>query len=202
MLVSWQQQGAPGLTREQIQQIQDQAREAAQQAREQAQQAREQAQQAREQARDQARDEIQRVMRELARQGITTRRGGDRDFVFTQPPPGFPGSDVIPQGAIILGLGFFVACVVTIIGLPIARAIGRRMDRKTQTMSADSPDTRARLERIEQAVDAIALEVERISEGQRFSSQILADMRARPSPNPLENGIPVTRREKERVVRR
>ena len=32
-----------------------------------------------------------------------------------------------------------------------------------------------RLERIEQAVDAIAIEVERISEGQRFTSRLLAD---------------------------
>ena len=32
-----------------------------------------------------------------------------------------------------------------------------------------------RLERIEQAVDAIAIEVERISEGQRFTTKLLAD---------------------------
>lgn len=32
-----------------------------------------------------------------------------------------------------------------------------------------------RLERIEQAVDAIAIEVERISEGQRFTSRLLAE---------------------------
>lgn len=32
-----------------------------------------------------------------------------------------------------------------------------------------------RLERIEQAVDAIAIEVERISEGQRFTTRLLSD---------------------------
>jgi hypothetical protein len=35
-----------------------------------------------------------------------------------------------------------------------------------------------RLERIEQAVDAIAIEVERISEGQRFTTRLLSDRAA------------------------
>jgi hypothetical protein len=35
-----------------------------------------------------------------------------------------------------------------------------------------------RLDRIEQAVDAIAIEVERVSEGQRFTSKLLADRTA------------------------
>jgi len=36
-------------------------------------------------------------------------------------------------------------------------------------------NTEARLARIEQAVDAIALEVERISEGQRFTTRLLSE---------------------------
>jgi hypothetical protein len=35
--------------------------------------------------------------------------------------------------------------------------------------------TEARLERIEQAVDAIAVEIERISEGQRFTTKLLSE---------------------------
>lgn len=38
------------------------------------------------------------------------------------------------------------------------------------------PDVSARLERMEQAIDAIALEMERISEGQRFTAKLLSDM--------------------------
>jgi hypothetical protein len=44
--------------------------------------------------------------------------------------------------------------------------------RQTETVPAL---TEARLARIEQAVDAIALEVERISEGQRFTTKLLSD---------------------------
>jgi hypothetical protein len=33
----------------------------------------------------------------------------------------------------------------------------------------------ARLERMEQAIDSIAIEIERISEGQRFTTKLLSD---------------------------
>jgi hypothetical protein len=39
----------------------------------------------------------------------------------------------------------------------------------------------SRLERIEQAVDAIALEMERVSEGQRFTTKVLAERSAVPN---------------------
>lgn len=39
-----------------------------------------------------------------------------------------------------------------------------------------------RLDRIEQAVDSIAIEVERVSEGQRFTSKLLADKAAESVP--------------------
>lgn len=39
----------------------------------------------------------------------------------------------------------------------------------------------ARLARLEQAVDAIAVEIERISEGQRFTTKLLADRAQRPA---------------------
>ena len=43
-------------------------------------------------------------------------------------------------------------------------------------------DLEARLERIEQAVDTIAIEMERIGEGQRFMTKLLAE---RPSPQQI-----------------
>ncbi|MGI9078147.1 MAG: hypothetical protein ACR2G6_12600 [Gemmatimonadaceae bacterium] len=39
----------------------------------------------------------------------------------------------------------------------------------------------ARMERIEQAVDTIAIEVERISEGQRFTTKLLSERAAAPA---------------------
>ncbi|MEA2707238.1 MAG: hypothetical protein QOH22_2026 [Gemmatimonadaceae bacterium] len=57
----------------------------------------------------------------------------------------------------------------------IARAtVAHKKEDLRQAESAPSV-TEARLARIEQAVDAIALEVERISEGQRFTTKLLSD---------------------------
>jgi hypothetical protein len=39
----------------------------------------------------------------------------------------------------------------------------------------DNSETLARLERMEHAVDAIAIEIERISEGQRFTTKLLSE---------------------------
>jgi hypothetical protein len=67
-----------------------------------------------------------------------------------------------------------IACAPIIaIGMPIARAYARRLEAKP-TASIPS-DVAARLERMEQAIDSIAIEVERISEGQRFTTRLLAD---------------------------
>lgn len=97
-------------------------------------------------------------------------------------PMGFPTPD-IPQGAVDISIAFFVMIAAVFIGTPLARAFARRMDRKPVAPPARSPDVVARLDRIEQAVDAIALEVERVSEGQRYVTKLMAEPRALPSPN-------------------
>jgi len=45
----------------------------------------------------------------------------------------------------------------------------------------------ARLERVEQAVESIAIEMERVSEGQRFVTKLLVE-RAPPAPDQLQPG--------------
>jgi hypothetical protein len=136
--------------------------------------------------------------------------GGGFGQAFPGMPPTGGPFDMIPPEAVTISIAFFAACAVIAIGLPLARAfarrmdrngaVARRMDRKGMLSPADSPDLANRLERIEQAVDAIALEVERISEGQRFSTKVLSDLRALPQPNPLD-ADPLRVREAVRVER-
>jgi len=80
---------------------------------------------------------------------------------------------------VMIPIVLFIMVGVTAIGVPIARAFARRMDRGN-TQQAVPTDVIARLERMEQAIDSIAVEVERISEGQRFTTKLLAE-RAGPS---------------------
>ena len=70
-------------------------------------------------------------------------------------------------------------------------------------MAAATPsNTDPRLERIEQAIEAIAIEVERVSEGQRFANRLMGEIRALPAPNPLEHWPRVAQKEAVPVVDR
>jgi len=75
----------------------------------------------------------------------------------------------------LIPIALFVCITATAIGVPIARAFARRIERDTPRDPIAPPDVTARLERMEQAIDSIALEVERISEGQRFTTRLLAE---------------------------
>lgn len=75
----------------------------------------------------------------------------------------------------IIPVVLFISIAATIIGFPIARAIGRKIERSNGQPASIPLDVTARLERMEQAIDSIAVEVERISEGQRFTTKLLAE---------------------------
>ena len=62
---------------------------------------------------------------------------------------------------------------ITAIGWPLARAYARRMEQGD--MQRVPVEVTSRLERMEQAIDSIAVEVERISEGQRFTTKLLSE---------------------------
>jgi hypothetical protein len=93
----------------------------------------------------------------------------------------------IPPEALQMAQWFFVTCVTVALGIPVIRIIGRRFDRPVPPpppTPAVSPDVTARLQRIEQAVEAVAIEVERIAEAQRFSTRLLAEQAQRSLPRP------------------
>ena len=93
-----------------------------------------------------------------------------RPEVYTTQPNPFP-QPRIPGEAVDIAIGFFVTCAVIIVGWPISRALGRRFERNVRAPLVQG-DVNQQLQRIEQAVEAIAIEVERISEGQRFLTKV------------------------------
>ena len=55
--------------------------------------------------------------------------------------------------------------------------------RTNRPVAAPLPDDAARrLERLEQGMDAIAIEIERVSEGQRFVTRLLSESHGAPLP--------------------
>ena len=129
---------------------------------------------------------------------ITIERGGKTIVIPAGPPRGTlaqaQGHDVflapqIPTEAVVISIAFFVTLAFVIVLLPLARALARRADRQpARGQPTPFPtDVADRIERIEHAVEAIAIEVERVSEGQRFTTKLLSELRA---PAGLSAGAP------------
>ena len=78
------------------------------------------------------------------------------------------------------------AIVITVLGLPLVRVLARRLDRRDVASAPALAKIEERLSRLETGVDSIAVEIERISEGQRFTTKLLAERTgARPSDPPF-----------------
>ena len=91
------------------------------------------------------------------------------------PSPAFDPNDVIPPQAVDMSYAFFLTVAVCVVGLPLARAFGRRIDRKTDFKAVPGPDLTPHIRQLQDSVDAMAIELERISEGQRFTAKLLAE---------------------------
>ena len=92
----------------------------------------------------------------------------------TRPPMNFEPprfSNVDPEPIIIC----FILFVLSPVALSISRLIWKRGSRVSAQAPALRTDSNERLERIEQGMDAIAIEVERVSEGQRFVTRLLSE---------------------------
>jgi hypothetical protein len=107
--------------------------------------------------------------------GQITIRRPDGNTVISMPPF---GDNTIPPQAVDISVAFFLTVAAIVIGLPLARAFARRMDRRGGTAPMTN-EIASQLNHLNQAVDAIALEVERISEGQRFTTRLLSEERDR-----------------------
>ena len=92
-------------------------------------------------------------------------------------------TDVVALAQLFSVIAGFVG---TLTGIGVGAYVVVRRARRTPTQPRTSDD---RFQRLEQAVDAIAIEVERISEGQRFVTKLLAERSAAASPRAPERVI-------------
>ena len=163
-----------------------QARGAAEAARAQAQASREQAQAQREQA--QAQREQAQAARDAARAGqegtpvvITITKDGKTVTIDNASPEaaatalGIPlpdrNQELDPGPYIVGGLSIMSVAIVLIVGLTYRF----RLKMRGAAPSALPNDVAQRLARMEAGIESVAVEVERISEGQRFTTRLLSD---------------------------
>jgi hypothetical protein len=99
-------------------------------------------------------------------------------MVIQGPPPFTP--NMIPFDVVELVKSVLITIAVIALGIPIIRAFTRRLIDRPPVMAPIPADVQNRLERIEQAVEAVAIEVERISESQRYLTKLMAEPKALP----------------------
>jgi len=88
---------------------------------------------------------------------------------------------------VLVAVSFFASVAYSINAIARAAVAHRKEETKLERESSPSL-SEARLARIEQAVEAIALEVERISEGQRFTTKLLSEQ-SRSAPKPIQRQL-------------
>ncbi len=86
--------------------------------------------------------------------------------VIIQPPSNAPDVEDI------VGMGLFASVVVL---FPLVVAYSRRLWRRSAAPPALPPEFNDRMSNLERGIEAVAIEVERVGEGQRFVTQLLAE---------------------------
>jgi hypothetical protein len=139
---------------------------------------------------------ISQVDKQLADAEFSVARASAVPGAVVPDPP--EPREAPPEAPVIFGIVFTMFVL-----FPLTIAYARRLWRRGAVSVAELPKVLAeRLTRLDQAVDTIAIEVERISEGQRFLTKVMTDpnggraLGAGPA-QPIE----IEEREPERVSR-
>lgn len=112
---------------------------------------------------------------ELSNSGdvITSSVQGEAVTVAPPPPPPPSRRKELPGGLVELVAIVCSMVAISSIFTPVAKAWARRFEKRAELQSQQA--IAQRLGAIEQAIETVAVEVERISEGQRFTAKLLAE---------------------------
>jgi hypothetical protein len=141
---------------------------------------------------DQLRQQIKEATAQARQAAIDAQQAAREGQVTIQTQTGAPGAPGVPIVAVKgmpwdadipprvkdVSVAFFVMLAAIVIALPIMRAIGKRIERGAPAPMTIPAEMQSQMQHLTQSVDAIAIEVERISEGQRFATKLLTEKRS------------------------
>lgn len=106
------------------------------------------------------------VEKQLAAADLQVATSASVPGVLIQPPNNSPD----PEEIIGMAMGFSL-----ILLFPLSVAYARRIWRRSAAPPALPPEFNDRMSNLERGVEAVAIEMERVGEGQRFVTQLLAE---------------------------
>jgi len=110
------------------------------------------------------------------RQGIEDglRDGQQTEAIISQEPP-YRRDEQIPKEVVpIIGI-VFGSLVLIILGYPIVRLFTRMAEKAHDKSLLRASDVSQQLKTLQDSVDTMAIEIERISESQRFQDRLLSE---------------------------
>lgn len=111
--------------------------------------------------------------RDAIREAVSSQTNAPIGEPVVLVPP--PGSDFgIPREVIPILEMSLIFVVVLVIAFPIARAIGRVIEKRGTSGLVKAIDVTPQLQQLQASVDTMAIELERISEAQRYSAKLMA----------------------------
>jgi len=129
---------------------------------------------------------VVREIRDEIRAGL--RDGVQGEAGTTQPVTGPRPDSPIPAEVIpIIGIVFGSIVIMTIFG-PIVRAVIRAFERRFDRKVVPAAEVVSHLKQLQSSLDTMAIEVERISEAQRFQAKLLAERENRVAIPPEARG--------------
>lgn len=94
-------------------------------------------------------------------------------------PAAEPWTKGPPESVAVVAIVFTFLLLITLV-VSVARVLGKRVAAGAGAQHLP-PDVAPRLARIEQAIEAVAIEVERVSEAQRYSARLLTERLPQPA---------------------
>lgn len=119
---------------------------------------------------------IVQIEKEITATGTQLRSAPSAAIIAGSAAMPDPGTTFVRVSQEIVPIvGILSVFVFAPIALAVARLIWRRASAPPKQILQNDQATHQRLDQLQQAVDAIAIEVERISEGQRFVTKLLSE---------------------------
>lgn len=85
---------------------------------------------------------------------------------------------------------FFCTVIILSLGIPLVRAYTRWQEQSSRALPL-SPELAMRLDRLESMVETVSVEMERLAEGQRFTTRLLSEGAAQPVVRRAREAAPV-----------